>query len=213
MRETFREMRSHTEPYKIRVAGREIVVFPDVFSPAYFADSAYFAQEIPSIVGIKSFLEIGTGTGIVALCAALNGAKVTATDINPSAIDNARQNFEKYGLEIRLLEGDTYKPLKDERFDFIFWNHPNNKSPARNMLELAGFDIGYRGFQRYVAGAANHLSKQGRLLLGTSNFAEIDQIERIAKDNNYVMQLLKSYRTQLGKFKTETEWRIYEFCR
>jgi|GEM_PF-4807906 len=213
VRETFAAMQSRSKPYKIRVVGMDIIVMPNVYSPAYFADSEWFAWNISMIVGSKSLLEIGTGTGVVALCAALGGAKVTATDINPAATANARLNFREYNLDSRVLEGDMYKPLKDERFDFIFWNHPNNSGLARNMLELAGFDIGYRALQRYVAGAASHLSEQGRLLLGTSNFADNGMIWQIAAKNNYKILRLKNRTTQLGKFKTQTEWRIYEFRR
>lgn len=48
-----------------------------------------------------SVLDIGTGTGILAIQAKLNGAeKVTAVDVDLAAILTARQNFERNGVEI-----------------------------------------------------------------------------------------------------------------
>src|SRR5262245_29793863 len=69
------------------VEGFDLEVFPGVFHPKYFGSSTIlgrFVSQLP-LTG-KSFLEIGCGSGIVALCAARQGATVTAVDINPDAV-------------------------------------------------------------------------------------------------------------------------------
>jgi release factor glutamine methyltransferase len=70
-------------------------------------------------------LEVGTGSGAVALAVAseLPGAEVTATDISPEAIQVARANAARLGLaeRVRLLTGS----LPDaERFDLLLANLP-----------------------------------------------------------------------------------------
>jgi len=64
---------------------------------------------------IKSIAEIGTGCGAVAVSLALNlpGIAVYATDISPEALEVARLNCRRHGVEgdIRLLEGDMLASL------------------------------------------------------------------------------------------------------
>ena len=177
-----------------KVIGLELVVMTGIFSPKYFNDSAWFAQEAPSIVGNHNFLEIGTGTGIMALNCALHGAQVTATDINPRAAMNAWINFQRYGIDAPVLIGDMYEPVKGQKFDFIMWNHPFNNSdnPNEDMLHRAGFDYKYQSLDKYVSQAHRHLTQNGTLLLGTGIFADQDALQSIAANNGYNPELLRS---------------------
>ena len=58
-------------PYEVEKSGIKISVFKNVFSPFFFGDSEYFADNLFSIPGLnvkeKNILEIGTGTGLIAL--------------------------------------------------------------------------------------------------------------------------------------------------
>lgn len=193
-------MKEHNKPYHTEVNDLEIIVFPDVYSPAYFTDSAWFAKVVPEIVGEKWLLEIGTGTGIVALFAALNGATVVATDINPHAVANAKENFRLYGLDIPVLQGDIYEPLHpEEKFEFIFWNHPFNraKEPVDDVLLQAGFDYHYQGLEAYIANARTFLRPNGKLLLGTGNFANFPEINRLCRKHTYTPKIIRRETTPL----------------
>jgi len=183
------------DSYIVRVRGKDIHVLPNVFSPKYFPDAVWFAREIPRIVGRRSFLEIGTGTGLTALFVALGGAqRVVATDINPSAVENARQTFAEHGVQIAVHCGDVYEPIdSDEKFDVIFWNHPFHYSleKPQSLLMRAGFDYKYNDLRAFFAGAKKHLNPGGEILLGTGNMARINEIKRIARANGYGWTLLK----------------------
>ena len=187
------KMKIHKDAYDIQFGDRTITVLPNVFSPKYFTDSLYFAEQLPTIVGDKSLLEIGTGTGIIALYCALGGAQVVATDINPDAIENARINFAKYHLDIPVIQSDIYKTLNaGSKFDFIFWNHPFNNwdEPVTETLLRSGLDYHYQDLTDYIAGARQHLTEGGRLLLGTGNNADLATIQRLASDNSYSLRLI-----------------------
>lgn len=76
----------------------------------------------------KTVLDIGTGSGILAVYAAqLGAAKVVATDIEPRAVDCARENAQRLGLgsviEARLVsmsEPSAYAVIRpEERFDIV----------------------------------------------------------------------------------------------
>ena len=190
----YEQMRRHRGQYHTIVNNLDIIVFPDVFSPAYFTDSAYFAKVVPEIVGKKRFLEIGTGTGVIAVSAVLNDATVVATDCNPHAVANAKENVKYLGVNVEVLEGNMYNPItKGRKFDIIFWNHPFNKgdNPHEEMLLRAGFDYQYESLEKYVAQARTYLRPKGDLLLGSGNFADIAEIERIAERNNFSLEILQ----------------------
>src|SRR3989344_182089 len=214
VRRVFDKIKSHKKEYITKIADKEIIVLPNVFSPHYFTDSEWFVVTIPKIIGKKSLLEIGTGTGIVALFAALNGSKVVATDINPTAVKNAELNFKKYNVNVKVLLGDMYKPLNiNEKFDFIFWNHPFNKGidPNEEILLKAGFDYQYNSLINYIKGAKGHLTERGKLLLGTGNFALLSEIKTLAKEMNYDMILLEMVKIPLAADSSiDNDYRIYE---
>jgi methylase of polypeptide subunit release factors len=201
VRAAYERIRKHDADYKIEVNGIEIAVFPKVFSPRYFSDSAWFAREVPNIMGKSSLLEIGTGTGIIALSAALNGSsEVYATDINPDAVDNANLNFYKHRIDIPVFEGDIFDPIpKTIRVDYIFWNHPfnNAEEPVKDMLLRAGFDHNYEGLKRYISRGRQYLNANGKLLLGTGGSADLDEMQRIADSNRFKPVLLRMEETEI----------------
>src|SRR5262249_35045369 len=72
---------------RTRVAQLDLEVFPGVFHPKYFGSSSILANFISSLpLEGKSFLDVGCGSGVVALCAARAGADATGVDINLAAV-------------------------------------------------------------------------------------------------------------------------------
>jgi len=192
----FNKMVDDADPYRIVVFGKIIPVLPGVFSPKYFSDVKWFAKAVPKIVGARSFLEIGTGTGVISLFVALCGAKkkIVATDINPTAAKNARCTFRLHRLPIQVRVGDVFQPIfPKEKFDVIFWNHPFHfsKSKPKNMLERGGYDYQYRSLRAFFSGAKQYLTSDGEVLLGTSKNARLDLIRKFAREYGYRCRLIK----------------------
>lgn len=211
----YKQIKKHKEPYEITVREITLIVYPNVFSPFYFSDSVWFAEVIPEIVAKRKFLEIGTGTGIVSLFVALSGAEVTATDINQDAVRNARENFKRHGVKVSTFNGDMYTPIpKHERYDVIFWNHPFNKgdNPKEEMLLRAGFDYRYESLEKYVAQARSYLSERGDLLLGSGNFADSAEIEKIAARHDFSLEMLRRIeRPLIEKSTLPNSYVLYQF--
>lgn len=125
-------------------------------------------------------LELGTGSGIVAVVLArhLAGAEITAVDVCAAALAVARENAARHGAAIRFLLGDWYGPLAGERFALIVSNPPyvaagdphlrRDGLPFEPALALsdgvAGGD-GLNCIRAIVAGAPEHLSPGGWLLV------------------------------------------------
>jgi release factor glutamine methyltransferase len=73
--------------------------------------------------------DVGTGSGIIAVCAAkhLPGCRVTAIDVSRTAIEVARLNAEEHGVadRIELVESDLFAAVAaNRRFDFVVSNPP-----------------------------------------------------------------------------------------
>ncbi len=186
--------------YETHCDGIALTVLPNVYAPRCFTDSLWFARQLRQIVGTGSLLEIGTGTGVIAIFCARNGARVVATDVNSDAVQNARLNVTRHNLGISVREGNLFEPIKpNEKVDYIFWAHPFNnwETPVRDMLLRSGMDYNYEGLRGYIAEARNHLGPHGKLLLGTGDSADLETVSAIAARNGYRPKLLNEARMPL----------------
>jgi methylase of polypeptide subunit release factors len=173
-------------PYVLNICGKAFKVFEQVFSPKYFPDVDFFADNLPIAAG-SEFLEVGTGIGFTAIMAAFRGAsRVVAADINPHAVENTLENVKWHGLqdivEVRL--GSVFDSIPaSEKFDVIYWNAPFQfieAGIARNMLQLATGDSAYQGLAEYLTNGARHLKANGRLFLGfSSSIGRMDKLQEI----------------------------------
>ena len=147
--------------------------------------------------GLGRVLDVGTGSGAIALSLALEGdnESVLATDVSPDALEVAAENAERYGaagkVEFRL--GAMYDALEvGERFDIIVSNPPYVEDGARPDLEpeisewepvaalFAGED-GLDVIRQLVAGASRRLLPGGLLALEVGTGQESRVVELIAR--------------------------------
>ena len=77
---------------------------------------------------LKHILEIGTGSGCIAIATAmaLPFAKIDAVDISPAALEVAKKNIARYGMENRvtLYQSDVFNELPKKTYDLILSNPP-----------------------------------------------------------------------------------------
>lgn len=143
----------------------EIDTSETVYIPA--EDSFLLAENLAIRPG-DSVLEIGTGTGIVAMYASRMTDKITVTDINFDAVELAEHNFKKNGIEnIEILFGNLFEPLKNRKFDVILFNTPylptENGDVIDDNLNYA-FDGGLNGrkvIDKFLDEVKNHLNEKG----------------------------------------------------
>ena len=88
----------------------------------------------------KDVLEIGCGSGVHARLLAATGARLTAIDLTPTAVEMTRRRLELNGLEGTVLEADAEAlPLPDASFDFAWsWGVIHHSADtARVVAEVA----------------------------------------------------------------------------
>jgi ubiquinone/menaquinone biosynthesis C-methylase UbiE len=119
----------------------------------------------------QEVLDVGAGTGNLALIAAEEGADVIATDIAPAQIELGRARLDAEGVDVEWVEADVEElPFDDDRFDCaasvfgaVFAPHP--EVAAREMFRVVkpGGTIGltswgYFGSQGAIFEAINEFA-------------------------------------------------------
>lgn len=120
----------------------------------------------------RHVLDLGTGSGAVAIAAAQCGAgSVTAVDLSWRSVVAARVNAARHGVHVEVHHGDLFAPVAGRRFDVIVSNPPYVPAPTavlprhrRARCWDAGID-GRAVLDRICTGASGVLSDDGRILL------------------------------------------------
>jgi SAM-dependent methyltransferase len=93
--------------------------------------------------GAETLLDVATGTGNVAIPAALAGASVTGLDLTPRLLEVARGRASEAGVDIHFIEGDAEElPFADDSFDrvtscFGVIFAPRHKRAANELTRVA----------------------------------------------------------------------------
>lgn len=74
--------------------------------------------------GARRILDIGTGSGAIAVSLACEGRRVTAIDCSLAALAVARRNAERHGVNVEFLHGDFPEAFKGREYDLVVTNPP-----------------------------------------------------------------------------------------
>jgi release factor glutamine methyltransferase len=156
-----------------RIDGVPLIVLPDVFNPKLFRTGEMLARYLAglSLPPGTRLLDLGCGSGVVAIFAARQGLSPTACDINPEAVRCTRLNAALNRLEdwIDVRAGDLFEPVRGERFDLVLFNPPFFPGRATEPWEHAWRSEGV--LDRFLAGLPDVLAPDGRAILILSTVA------------------------------------------
>lgn len=149
-------------------------------------------------------LDLCTGSGciLLSLLHELRNAGGLGTDLSEEALEAARENAVRLGLQERAAfrQGDLWEPVGDERFDLIVSNPPYVPTDVIPTLEpevrcgepyaaLDGGEDGLVFYRRILKEVAGHLKPSG-IIIVESGFDEAAQIAALMQD-----QKLRGIRT------------------
>jgi len=187
--------------------GRDFTVTPDVLIPRPETELLVEAAldrlpaTEPAVV-----VDIGTGSGCIALTLAAERpfAQVHALDVSDAALDVARANAQRMGLEgrVRFYQGDLALPLRDmvRRVDLVVSNPPYVEESEWAGLEPEVRDHEPRvalvpvprvaGMYRRLAGGARRALRPGGALLMEVGRGQSDEVSAICVREGYRVERL-----------------------
>ena len=148
-------------------------------------------------------LDIGTGSGTIAVSTAVErrDVRVTAVDVSYEALQIAEKNAEKYGVEIRFIESDLFSALAGEWFDVIPANLPyvtedeyKDLAPEvrshEPVLALVAADDGFELIRRTAEALSDHLFPGGSAIFELAP-AQAPRLQKLLQSLGFVSGVIR----------------------
>jgi release factor glutamine methyltransferase len=181
-----------------------LFTLPGVFRPR--PDSWMLARALRSELAEPGarVLDVCSGSGVLAVTAALCGARATAIDVSRRAALCAALNARLNGVRVRALRGNLLAPVRGERFDVIVSNPPylpaaDDALPARGPARA--WDAGRDGralLDALLDQAPDHLAPGGVLLIVHSAVCGTDRTLAALRDRGLEARVAVRHHGALG---------------
>jgi release factor glutamine methyltransferase len=178
--------------------GLDFEVTPAVLIPRHDTE-VLVAETVRRGGQAKSILDIGTGSGCVAICLAkaLPAAEVSTVDVSADALAVARRNAERIGVAVQFFQGSLFEPFAGRRFDMVVSNPPyipaaeidTLQQEVREFEPVGALDGGADGLDFYrsiSAGAPGYLAPGGWLLFEVGA-GQAPQVLGLMKDAGFTL--------------------------
>jgi len=190
---------SKTRIYKYEDIKLEVP--PEVFHPGFFFSTQLLLNYIKQLpLQGKRFLEPGCGSGLISIYAAKKGAKVTATDINPIAIEFIKKNNKVNDTKLTIIQSDLFENIPEQIFDIIAINPPYYKKNPRSAKDHAWY-CGENGeyFSSLFKGLNNYINHSSKIIMVSFEGCDMKMIESIADENGFYLDCILSKQNLLEK--------------
>ncbi|MFH8990383.1 HemK2/MTQ2 family protein methyltransferase [Streptomyces sp. NPDC017940] len=187
--ETHPQPLTHTCAPSGAVRLARLLTLPGVYAPQHDTDLLTRCLRREAIDENTTVVDLGTGSGALAVAAASLGAEVTAVDISRRAVLTTRLNALRNGLPVRVRRGDLTEVLPDDCCDLVVSNPPYVPSPSARLPRRGAaraWDAGTEGrviVDRVCDAAPRVLRPGGTLLMVHSGLcgvrATLDRLTRL----------------------------------
>lgn len=182
-----------------------LLPLPGVFQPPSDAWMLIRYMQEENLAAGADVLDVCTGSGALAIAAALQGAsKVTAVDISRRAVAAVKLNARLNGVRVEGTRGDLFAPVAGHRFDLIVSNPPYlpgnvTELPRQGLARATEAGPTGRVFlDRIAAEAAAHLTERGSVLLVYSTVCGEPETLQALRDGGLSPSVVFRHRGPLG---------------
>ena len=178
----------------MKYRGLEIKTDDDVYEPC---DDTFLLMDCLEgrIRRDDRVLDLGTGTGILGIFCAKQGANVVCADINQFAVKLARENAKLNGVKIAAAQSDMFLKING-KFDVIIFNPPylptekGDKIPGALNFSFDGGRKGNNAILRFVKSFPSHLAPSGRVYLLLSSLNGVEKILLRLKRSGFSAEMI-----------------------
>lgn len=181
----------------VEIEGLRLAVPVGVFHPVLFKSSAFFARYLSQLpLNGQQVLDVGCGSGVLALVMAQAGARVTAADLHEEAVRATIENASMNGLVIDVVHSDLFSSIDGAKsFALIVWNPPFYEGRPDSVADHAWWaGEGLQTIERFAQTAARHLAPEGRILMSVSSEMNLPLFRSILAKAGWQVKELSSRR-------------------
>ena len=193
--------------------GRDFIVDNNVLIPR--PETELLIERLKKVGKVNSLLDIGTGSGCIAITASLEklAENIFATDNSQSALNIAKENMGKFVVKnIKMVVHDFLQSRFKSKFDVVLSNPPyvaddditNLQTEVRDYdprSALTDNSDGLSFYRRFAVQFDNLLKPGGSLILEFGGNKQKDDIEKIFNEAGFMTKFFKD----LQKY-----WRVVE---
>jgi methylase of polypeptide subunit release factors len=124
-----------------------------VLDPVATKVGAWLAEVVAAEVRPgERWVDMGCGSGVVAIALARAGAEVTAIDVDPACVAATRANAALHGVTVEVVRSDLFGALPGRRFDVVAYNIPFWPGPGagRPFPDALWAGEGFAHIRRFV---------------------------------------------------------------
>jgi predicted RNA methylase len=162
------------EGVHLNVLGHKVHPFYGVYVPRRTEHLELFGTWLSAYGGDEGHaIDVGTGSGVLAMMLAKKGfARVTATDINPNAIESVRRDVARQETPppIRAVDADLFAPAPPA--DLIVFNPPWTQGRIDEPFDAA-LHAAPDLMPRFFEAAGDALAPGGRIVVIYSNIGQL----------------------------------------
>ena len=190
---------SKTRSYSCK--GISVEIPPEVFHPGFFHSTKLLLHSLIKMnLKEKKVLELGAGSGLLGIYAAHKGASVTATDINPIAIQCVKRNAVINGVEIDAFYSDVFEKIPGQYFDLILINPPYYKGNPQSASEYAWY-CGENGeyFQKLFTHLDKYIDENSTVLMVLCDGCDLEMVKSFASKNFFSLKCVYTKSTLIER--------------
>jgi len=196
--------------------GRDFMVNNNVLIPR--SETELLIERLQIRGKVNSLLDIGTGSGCIAITASLEklAENIFATDHSQSALNVAKENMKKFSVtNIKMIAHDFLQSRFKSKFDVVISNPPYvaEDDIAGLQMEVRDYDPrsaltdnadGLSFYRRFAEQFDNLLKPGGNLILEFGENKQRDDIENIFIEAGLKIEFFKDL---------QKKWRVVEVRR
>ncbi|MCF2135821.1 MAG: methyltransferase [Candidatus Thorarchaeota archaeon] len=163
------------------------------------SEDTFLLADAIDLTSDDSFLEVGCGSGYIAINASMITHNAIAIDVLLDAARTTKKNAQANGIDhLTILQSHLLSGLgTSAKFSVIAFNPPYlPQDEERSDLDgaLIGGDTGVEITEEFICQAVPHLAEDGSLYIVVSTLSHVDRIEMLMRAMGLEVSVIKTQR-------------------